>query len=129
METDDDKAMVVFDDRFVALWFMPINSTADWLGALVRMPDGKFRLRYRIRYYNRDSTDPHDGKDHRSAYEAFINCPEQQVLEKMRLFTRVLTQHAEGPVYEIVRGNRTPADVMRELMRQPWAHAQEFRQH
>lgn len=116
-------ATAEINEQLLAIWFMPVTTTSDWLAALARTDDGRLRFTSRMRYYNPESTDPHDGKDKKSEYSGVIDGPEDVVLEQVRTAARVLTEHADGPLHELIRGSRSPEQFLDELLRQPWAHA------
>lgn len=120
------EALITVDDNIVAMWFLVVDAGIDWMGGLSRMPDGSMRFANRLRYYNPESRDPHDGKD-RKKEQILLLRPEGQgteadLIEQVRRVVGELTQHAIGPLYELLRGNRSVEEFMDELKRQPWAH-------
>ena len=119
----EPEGMIEFNDQLLAIWFLPIDEKRDWMAGVSRVDAGRFRFVYRIRYYNPKSVNPHDGMDRRSEYSATIDgVDEAMAMEKLRTIARLLTEHAEGPLYELIRGARTVDEFAEELMRQPWAH-------
>jgi hypothetical protein len=120
---DKPEALIEINDQLLGIWFMPLSATSNWMAGMSRTDDGHIKLAWRMRYYNPESVDPHDGKDRRSRYTSITNDPEDVAIEKLRTIARVLTEHAKGPLYEILRGNRTTQEMFAELQRQPWAHA------
>jgi len=113
------------DPGFYGLWFISVNSQSDFLGALFKKPDGNEFL-WRMRYYDKpnDFPDPFEDND-RKSWHCQKSAPDKSIeetLEDVRRIVRIMTQHAEGEVQELLLGNKSVEEFVTFLSQQPWAH-------
>lgn len=118
----DPQVLIPIDERLLALWYLRIDRESDFLAGFSSMEDGDFRFAYRFRYYSATSSNPHDGKDEKANYVVCMPAPQETALRQVRELLRVLTQHAEGELCELMRANRTLPEFFTEIQQQDWAH-------
>lgn len=107
-------------ENVCALWFLPIDSTSDWLAA-VCLEEGAYVIRWRVRYY-RDKKLGKDSKDTKNWCEARSSKNESESIESIRQMLSVLSPMAKGECTEIIRGNHTVEWLAQELSRHEWCH-------
>lgn len=93
------------------------------------LPQGDWHFSYRFRYYRDDRA--HDSSDRKSGYQGAFNEPlsEAQVLERIQPvlgpLSEMLGQQFGTPPFEVACceiGTDDPADAVRLLSLEPWAH-------
>lgn len=107
----------------VAVWFMSVNATTDFLAALVCIDaDNKlFRFDYRFKYYN--SEKPFDDKDRSNWYGGTISKhTKEEVLTKLRAFVKVLEDKTGNKADELLMRDGDLDAFMVEFTSKPWAH-------
>jgi hypothetical protein len=114
---------------FSAVWFVA-GEDRDLLIALFRDPGKPFELRYRFRYYEGESGEPHDGKDRKSPWAC--TCPGKSeddvraLIEEVVAHTLVDFRARSGsfePTVDVVelRGDDAEKNSY-AIMARPWAH-------
>lgn len=104
-------------NKVVGMWFMDVSATCDWLAAVSREEDGRFLLQWRMRYDEKDSP---TGSG-RSWHAGHFTCSEDEAIEKVRFLTRHMTQqHAEGELFELIRGDKTDTQFWEEFEKMPF---------
>jgi hypothetical protein len=110
---------VLLNDDILAVWFLDVSETSNWLAALSKHPLGT-RLSGRMRYYERNS--PPDSEDQKEWFEEISrDCPEEAI-ERVRARLRSQSRFAQGNPYELIRGKRTLDEFVEEFLRAPFVH-------
>lgn len=112
--------MIRFDESVLAVWYMVIDEASDWMMTAKHSADQMVELTWRVRYYSAESQDPFDDKDTKNWYVAKGSIEGWQ--DRVQLITRVLTQHAKGELFELIRGERPLKEFVEDFMRQPFVH-------
>lgn len=109
------------------VWFVPsADDTKDWMGTLTR-DEGKWWFEYRFRYYNPNSTSPHDGKDEKSWYKWASKTDSDEdrdnMIEAVKSIVS-LTEKEFGEKHDLVLLDCAYNDpkVLFELGSRPWTH-------
>lgn len=121
---------ISFTDDTLAIWYCLLSpEVADYMGGLSRRPDG-YTYTWRMRYYN--SLDPWDENDEKTWYSILIPSREgdaEEVVDKIRELiaislatSRKFAYPNPGPVYELVRGNKSFDEFTKEFMNAPFVH-------
>lgn len=108
-------------EKAIGVWFMDVSDTSNWLAAVSRTEDGKLLLQWRMRYYEKGS--PPDSNDEKRWYQGTSKKTEAEAIENMRFIGRTMTQHAEGKLYEVLRGDRSIEEFAKEFCALPFVHA------
>jgi hypothetical protein len=113
--------VVKIDDTLLAIWFMHVSAWSNWVCLINQEPNGALLHQWRMRYFPPGSG-LFDEDETSSWYRGVTEQPISEVVEKIRTAVRILSEHADGPVCELLRGDR-PADAFHsELIAQQWIH-------
>ena len=85
--------MIIFDEKIVGLWFLAtIPGHQDWLCGLSEVvPDEKYRLTFRFRYYTGDQDkNPFDDGDRKSWSDGTVTGTRAYCLAAVRLTAKTL---------------------------------------
>jgi hypothetical protein len=85
--------LIIFDEKFVGLWFLAtIPGSQDWLAGLSEIvPDEKYRLTYRFRYYTGDqSKNPFDDADKKNWYDGEVTGTRAYCIASLRMVAKQL---------------------------------------
>jgi hypothetical protein len=114
--------VIRFDEKIVALWFVAtIPDEQDWMAAIRELvPDEKYELVYRFRYYKDDKA--FDSEDKRSWYRAELTGTRNYVLLTFRNLAERLHLASSGPLYEVLN-DKGMDDFLRRFQDMPFVHA------
>jgi hypothetical protein len=91
--------MIILDEKTLALWNVPLPDRSDWLAAVRELvPDEKYQLDYRFRYYADDKV--FESEDKKSWYTAQLSGTRHYVLESTRAIARRMASEAGSKVSE-----------------------------
>ncbi len=117
--------MIVLDEKIVALWYLStILNGQDWLAAVRELvPDEKYELTYRFRYYNGDqSKNPFEDGDKKNWYRGELSGTRAYVLSCIRVMAKEMEKWASGgPLYELVN-DKGLDDLTRRLSDMPFTY-------
>lgn len=128
---------IVFNDDTLAIWYVLLEpAKSDYMGALSRRDYG-YMYTWRMRYYK--SMDPWDERDEKKWYSMQIPSAANDlddvigIIDEMVLSTLALGKAfgkpEPGPVYKLVRGNKTLDEYTKEFMDAPFVHKREATKH
>jgi hypothetical protein len=115
----------------VAIWFMQITPTSDYLGHLAKTdePDA-FKFVYRFRYYQGDqSLEFEKSEDKKNWYEVILHHSRDKVIETLRELQEEMRK-TDGDVpkedcWELIRGDdESPDQFMERLRELPFSKTQ-----
>jgi hypothetical protein len=92
-----------FDAKIVGIWYVStIPNSQDWMGALREIvPDKKYELKYRFRYYNDEKI--FDSEDKRNWYEGICTGTKNYCVLSIRSVAAQLAKAAnDAKVYEVL---------------------------
>lgn len=117
--------MITSDDNLLGLWAMMIDDTSDFLGAVYKASLG-YVFEYRIRYYVDDKIFS-DSKDIKNWYRTSPRNEDfETYLKRLRAVIGILTQHANGQLYEVLRNGRSTDEFMKEFTSLPFIHMEKL---
>jgi hypothetical protein len=114
-------------DWFYGIWFVG-GAESDWLAGIGKIGN-KWVLKYRFRYYNKDSTNPFDKKDEKSWYGFETPDDSEESLKKLVATTDTVAQLNEmkfGAKVDFVLFQCDPSDpkLFFELGSRSWSHVE-----
>jgi hypothetical protein len=97
----DQPVAIVFDEKIVGMWVFPMRTPeGNYLAAIRELvPDEKYELTYRFRYYKDDEV--FDSKDERSWYRGTLSGTRNYVIGSFRAVVKLLAQ-VQGVQYDEV---------------------------
>ena len=109
------------DDTLLAIWFVHVSDMSNWMYALNRDDGDKLLHQWRMRYFPKGSG-LFDDDEWSNWYSGSLATPLPQAVEQVQRLVRILSEHAHGPIFELLRGERPPEAFLVEFFTQPWVH-------
>lgn len=107
-----------FDDDLLAVWYIQISPTSDWLGSVKRLPGSRFQMMCRFRYYRDDKV--FDSADDKSIYRVVSKKPDS--LERFKSLTYEMRARTSGKMFELLREGRTTEEMLAIFESWPVVH-------
>ena len=113
---------------FIGIWFVfGEGHERDVLAVVFRdQGSSRWELRYRIREYSPDSTDPFDGKDTRKSWRATSGESEAEVFAKTQRAVSEIAATTGMQVDYLDLRTDDPTAILDKLKTRPWAHMKEY---
>ena len=114
---------IKLDETIVAVWFVNLDETTDWMAGVNRTDEG-WELQYRFRYYN--SEDPWDPEDKKSWYRCDLSNKESNEADAIDAISQAfeaLKEASGGEAYALIRGESTHEQFVEEFRELPFTHA------
>lgn len=111
-------AIVEFDDTLLAVWYIQISTTSNMLSSVSQLPDGKFQMMTRFRYY-RDKQ-AFDSEDEKSGYQVVSAKPD--ALDTFRGLMHEMRARTGGVMFELLRESRTTEEMFAVFESWPVVH-------
>jgi hypothetical protein len=113
--------------HYYGMWFVPAADNSRDFFAMIVKEDGKWKMKYRFRYYSANSSGPFDGKDEKHCYTATAKDDSDEQLQQMVAVMTAIVAPLEKsfgrPVdfVELNCANNDPKFLF-EVASRPWMH-------
>lgn len=116
---------IKMDESIVALWYISLDESTDWLCAINRTGGG-WEVNYRFRYYCDDSGDPW-AEDKKNWFRITItkeHSTEESVIEQLNVMFELLKAKSKGKeAHALFRGTGSFQLFMEEFQALPFVHS------